>query len=875
MSPRREESRLYDLLPSYIRFRDAYEGKPLLAVMEALELPYRAVERDLVSLYDGWFIETCDLWRVPYIGALLGVRGLGETGGVLPSQRNLVANTLAYRRAKGTAAALERAATDVTGWPCHLIPYRETTAGAPPLVGGDGREPGDGTVDLRREAQIDDLDTPWNTASHSADVKPVASGGTASLGPRRGGHGGHGGHDGHGGHTESEGADEGAAGTFPPLGDDGGYRPAEVGLVFHRLGAMPVEAAQARPVVGGETAGRDGDRAEEGWRRYRFRGMGVDGPLFNPQRGDSQPLHLSRRDALPAALAPRVLRREIEARRAAGRALAAGGKARASAPATAYLGEQPALRIVIEEADGPRELTPEELGIADLAEWALPAGADGEREEDGEGNREGGPPRRAWVDPVRGRFLLAPPPASAVGAEVESETTETGADTDSKNDPVWVDYHVGAALDLGGGSYPREPLPPPGEAGQRWSAVVSASQSMGVEASVGTAGTAGTAATAPAGARLARERGIVRRDTDGHRVHCFRSLDAALRAWNHERVPPIPSGRPLPRSPRNGVIRILDSGLYPVGQPIDLRGRRLLLQAADGCTPTLVGDLVLRGPERRVESLWESDSRAPSLENQLALDGLWVDGGIEIVGDTSLTVRHSTVVPTSRPAGEAAGSPKTDPSSAPGSRSTAAIRVRDDVLPDFLSKATAEGGSGPAPGAPRHFTVRIHHSIVAGLDLGERKVELGVAGSLIDGPIRLAGGEAQFARSTVFGELVAGRLPLAVDTLFAGPLWVEFQGGGRLRTCWLPEGSRTPPRERCVEAPPGVGPELFRATRYGDPAYGMLATAAPRELLEGASNGNEIGVFNALRQSDRLANLDTVLAEYLPVGMSARVWLAT
>ena len=122
--------RLYDLLPAYVRFRDAYQGEPLRAVMEALELPYEAVRDDLRALYDGWFIETCDLWRVPYVGDLLGVRGLDTESQLLPTQRNRVANALAYRRAKGTAAVLERVARDATGWACHLVEFQRTTAAA-------------------------------------------------------------------------------------------------------------------------------------------------------------------------------------------------------------------------------------------------------------------------------------------------------------------------------------------------------------------------------------------------------------------------------------------------------------------------------------------------------------------------------------------------------------------------------------------------------------------------------------------------------------------------------------------------------------------------------------------------------------------------
>ncbi len=66
------------------------------ALMAVLESEFdRLAGRDIDGLYDNWFIETCDEWVVPYIGDLLGVRGLHSvaSAGVF-SQRAYVANTL-------------------------------------------------------------------------------------------------------------------------------------------------------------------------------------------------------------------------------------------------------------------------------------------------------------------------------------------------------------------------------------------------------------------------------------------------------------------------------------------------------------------------------------------------------------------------------------------------------------------------------------------------------------------------------------------------------------------------------------------------------------------------------------------------------------
>ena len=81
------------------------------------------IEADIARLYDNWFIETCDEWVVPYIGDLLGVRPIRaiESAGV--SARAYVANTIAYRRRKGTAVVLEQLARDTTGWPARAVEF--------------------------------------------------------------------------------------------------------------------------------------------------------------------------------------------------------------------------------------------------------------------------------------------------------------------------------------------------------------------------------------------------------------------------------------------------------------------------------------------------------------------------------------------------------------------------------------------------------------------------------------------------------------------------------------------------------------------------------------------------------------------------------
>jgi len=78
------------------------------------------VESDITQLYDNWFIETCEEWVVPYIADLLGLKGIDPSPEGQFSQRSFVANTLAYRRRKGTAPVIEQIGTDLTGHPAKV-----------------------------------------------------------------------------------------------------------------------------------------------------------------------------------------------------------------------------------------------------------------------------------------------------------------------------------------------------------------------------------------------------------------------------------------------------------------------------------------------------------------------------------------------------------------------------------------------------------------------------------------------------------------------------------------------------------------------------------------------------------------------------------
>jgi hypothetical protein len=108
-------SPLYALLPAVFRTRDAALGNPLQELFSVLETQYGIVKDNLAQLYDDQFIETCAPWVIPYIGELIGYNGVFTAALSSPDSRAEVANTIGYRRRKGTLIALEQVTRDVSG----------------------------------------------------------------------------------------------------------------------------------------------------------------------------------------------------------------------------------------------------------------------------------------------------------------------------------------------------------------------------------------------------------------------------------------------------------------------------------------------------------------------------------------------------------------------------------------------------------------------------------------------------------------------------------------------------------------------------------------------------------------------------------------
>jgi hypothetical protein len=169
--------RLYELLPPHLRIRDEEKGHPLRALLEVIGEQVERVEQDIARQYDNWFIETCEDWVVPYIGDLVGYRGLASAGdgvqlGRALTPRGEVADILAYRRRKGSLALLELLANGA-GWPGRAVEFYA-------LLGWTQHmrhlRPGRGaTVDLRDVDALERLGGAFDSLAHGVDIRRPGS----------------------------------------------------------------------------------------------------------------------------------------------------------------------------------------------------------------------------------------------------------------------------------------------------------------------------------------------------------------------------------------------------------------------------------------------------------------------------------------------------------------------------------------------------------------------------------------------------------------------------------------------------------------------------------------------------------------------------
>jgi hypothetical protein len=244
-----DADRIYGMLPAIYRVRDAEQGYPLRGLIEVIAREAGVVEASVAQMYEDLFIETCADWVVPYIGDLIGLRPLPGAGSVTRSE---VANTIAYRRRKGTLAVLEQLAHDIGGCPAVVVEYFRRLAVTQYM--NHLRPECRAMADLRDEKSLARIGTPFDTMPRTAEVRKISS--------RR-----------------------------------GRYNIPNIGLFLWPVGAHRVTRGTPKRVK------------EE---CYTFDPLGMDTPLFNQPRPEREIAHLAGPINVPEPLNYAALQEELD-----------------------------------------------------------------------------------------------------------------------------------------------------------------------------------------------------------------------------------------------------------------------------------------------------------------------------------------------------------------------------------------------------------------------------------------------------------------------------------------------------------------------------------------------------------------------------------
>jgi hypothetical protein len=175
---------LFERLPAVYRLRDAELNSELEALIELIDEQVGLLRADLDGLWDDLFVETCAEWVVPYIGDLVSNTPLHEIPNL--GRRADVANTIHWRRRKGTLTMLGDLAREVTGWTGTAVAMFELLSWNQNLehlrMQPSGDDPAHrhpfaldrvGTVDLRDRNVLDRVDGAFDEITHTVDVRPI------------------------------------------------------------------------------------------------------------------------------------------------------------------------------------------------------------------------------------------------------------------------------------------------------------------------------------------------------------------------------------------------------------------------------------------------------------------------------------------------------------------------------------------------------------------------------------------------------------------------------------------------------------------------------------------------------------------------------
>ena len=872
--------RLLNLLPELYRWRDEQQGDPLQAFLSIFEYELHRLEEDMEAMYDNWFIQTSDNWVVPYLADLLGIRDEIVQIDYLPfTQRRRVANTLAYRRRKGTVGVLEQVLWDVTNWHVRAVEFYRLLGATQHLQHLQADQVV--TVNLQDMAGLAALESPFSMLPRGGDMR-TASAGHKQVEPA----------------TDQQPTPRQAERTT-----GGKYNPQNLGLFFWRLRPYPVNRGFPKPYVR-ENSQQIDQKTRDCY--FTFSPTGHDTQLFNRPQSYQALVQRATAVNMPVLVTRSVLAADLKQYKTQykdmplaerplnstyygtdrcfaitdireiqlfdfettlafqtnlNQGILVDGVRQNFVNNGISLSQNISVRTVVRDKrwqlDDPdlaksyrislqekclqvsrnrEQISPSDVISVDLSAWpaltALRATfADADH------------PNLVAVDPELGRIAFL------------NEDIELGAHD------IRVDYTYGFSSDVGGGPYPRHFALP-----NTWESYCEILVAIGCENSK------------------------MDEVSAQSKVLVASSLAYALALWNHYCTK-------VDDKPR-GLIRMLDNGIYDMGVEADgewetairlPKGAELSIVAEDGVQPTIVGhnaqlaitfQLPVPPIARAAALMLEAEivvEEAPVVDRKLLLSGLRIVGelrieevGMATINALDLVVEHCSIL-------QGGITVDLETENAPA----LALTVRRAIVGPLRIPANVAG---------LYIAESIiDHQLAAPTAAASELRDYALAApGRIDDPTVRPGPEAIIEQCTIFGQVYVAASLQANAVLFTSAVKVETQAGvapGVARYCYLPIGSWIPVCEHCLyegDSPSHclhcraqIARPVFSSRRYGRPGYAQLSKLSGDEIRYGVGDIAEIGVFHHLYQPQRAANIQIMLEEFLPLGLDAGIFHVT
>lgn len=817
--------RLYELLPAVYRIRDAELGYPLRDLLRVIAEQVDIVEADITQLYENWFIETCQDWVVPYIGDLIGYQSVHSSGtkqqdNKILNPRREVANTIRYRRRKGTLALLELLADKIAGWPIRVVEFDRLVSKTQHI--NHLRSSTSTTLNLRQVDGITKLNSPFDELAHTVDIHHISS-----------------------------------------QEQPGKYNTPNIGIFVWRLKAYSMTVTPAFCLE------------EVSSNCYTFSITGNDTPLYTrPQLAKDatqidcelnlpipiqrQVLQSHKSDYFDSNPNPEEFTKSLQVWKGV------GSKLHLISPEQIIIADLGDWNYQLEQdyiAVDP------ELGRMIFPIRQLPKNGVWVSYHYGfSADIGGGEYDRTLLDSTA-HFLLdvgdiqepaifsSQQDASALSDFLRSQfSSDTQRLLDAYTSPPPEPALIAALLPelnqllLGKSLYDE----------QRFASItLSAKTKRLVQQNL-------------QGKELIRCNRLLLEEAfpsqiRKHYAHYtvsqtsrgyYQTITEAISQWQRDK-------------PHNAVIEIIDSGVYVERINIELeKNQSLQLRAANHKRP------VIRILDWRT-SLGDALNVTVESGSCFVLDGLLITGrGVHIEGNptdsivqkpVAIIIRHSTLVPGWSLHCDCEPRRSSEPS-------LELFNINGCVAIAYSIIGSIQVNQDELKADP--LPINISDSIIDAISIeGEA---IGAVGYSI-AHVRLT-----IARCTVIGQIQVHVIDLAENSIFNGIIFVARRQQGCIRFCYVMSNSRTPRRYNCqpdlVEQMVRQKTELidaeqlfsnrvqpqFNSTRYGTPTYCQLASTCAEEIKRGADDESEMGAFHNLYQSQKEANLRIRLDEYTP-----------